>query len=131
MSSCRIAAFREDDTHIASSPEIVGKTRKKLIRRLDRDYSQRLRLAVQLAFLAVNLWIGFRFYLWVRWAETAGQGRALARPAGVEGWLPIEGLMQLKYFIVTRHVPEIHPAGFFLFTAFVLISLLLRKAFCS
>lgn len=105
--------------------------RKKLVRRTARDYSQRLRLAFQLAFLALNGWMGLRFYYWVRWAETAGATREIARPAGVEGWLPIAGLMQLKYVVLTREVPRIHPAGFFLFTAFLLMSFLLRKSFCS
>ena len=105
--------------------------RKGLVRRTGRDYSQRLRLAFQLAFLALNGWIGLRFYHWVRWAETAGATREFARPAGVEGWLPIAGLMQFKYVLLTRQVPRIHPAGFFLFTAFLLMSFLLRKSFCS
>ena len=101
----------------APRPGPVATTpRKKLVRRTARDYSQRLRLAFQLAFLALNGWMGLRFYYWVRWAETAGATREIARPAGVEGWLPIAGLMQLKYVVLTREVPRIHPAGFFLFT---------------
>ncbi len=72
-----------------------------------------------------------RFYQWVRWAETAGQTPAVERPAGVEGWLPIAGLMQLKYVIASHQWPAIHPAGLFLFTAFLLMSILLRKAFCG
>ncbi len=72
-----------------------------------------------------------RFYLWVRWAETGGRTLEVSRPAGVEGWLPIEGLMQLKYFLVTGKVLHVHAAGFFLFTSFLLISFVFRKAFCS
>ncbi len=79
--------------------------RKKLIRRDDRDYSQRLHFAVQIFFAALNAWIGVQFYLWVRWAESGGRKFEVARPAGIEGWLPIEGLMQLKYFLVTGNVP--------------------------
>lgn len=105
--------------------------KKKLVRRTDRDYSQRLRLGFQLVFLALNVWIGVQFFQWVRWAETAGQTQAVERPAGVEGWLPIAGLMQLKYVMVSHQWPVIHPAGLFLFTAFLLMSFLLRKAFCS
>ncbi len=105
--------------------------RKKLARRDDREYSQPLRLSVQVAFLALNIWIGTQFYYWVRWAESAGRGRMTERPAGVEGWLPIEGLMQVKYVLVTGWLPRLHPAGFFLFVAFVVISLLFRKSFCG
>src|SRR5581483_7321624 len=75
-------------------PVLPGKSsagpRKKLVRREDHDYSQQLRLGFQLAFLALNVWIGVQFYLWVRWAESAGQTVSVARPSGVEGWLPIE-----------------------------------------
>jgi polyferredoxin len=60
-----------------------------------------------------------------------GATLAVSRPAGVEGWLPIAGLMQLKYVVLTHHIPALHAAGFFLFAAFLLISALLRKAFCG
>jgi len=105
--------------------------RKKLIRRTDRDYSQALRRVFQALFLFLNVHIGVQFYLWVRWAETDGLLKEVSRPAGVEGWLPIEGLMQLRYFVLTGHVPRIHPAGFFLFVAFLVTSFVFRKAFCS
>ena len=72
-----------------------------------------------------------QFYLWVRWAESGGRAFEVSRPAGVEGWLPIEGLMQLKYFLITGKVPHVHAAGFFLFTSFLVISFVFRKAFCS
>lgn len=105
--------------------------RKKLVRRETKDVSQQLRLATQAVFLALNVWIGLQFYLWVRWAESGGQRVAVSRPAGVEGWLPIEGMMQFKYVLATGELPRLHPAAFFLFTAFALISLLFRKAFCG
>jgi len=105
--------------------------RKKLIRRDDRDHSQPLRVTVQILFAILNVWIGVQFYLWVRWAESGGRAFEVSRPAGVEGWLPIEGLMQLKYFLLTGKVPHVHAAGFFLFTSFLVISFVFRKAFCS
>ena len=107
------------------------KPRKRLARREAEDSSQKLRLATQAAFLALNAWIGLQFYLWVRWAETGGQTMPVSRPAGVEGWLPIEGLMQFKYVAASGHLPQLHPAAFFLFLAFAAISLSFRKAFCS
>ena len=105
--------------------------KKKLIRRTDIDRSQQIRLGVQLAFVALNLFIGVQFFHWVRHFETAGATPFVNRPAGVEGWLPIAALMNLKYFIVTRHVPTLHPAGMFLLIAFLGITVLFRKAFCS
>jgi len=108
-----------------------SKTRKKLVRRNDSDSSQQIRLAIQIFFLILNLWIGLQFYLFVRWAETGGKTSAVSRPAGVEGWLPIEGMMQFKYTILTGQLPALHPAAFFLFAVFALSSLLFRKSFCS
>ncbi len=114
------------DTKKTSKP-----VHKKLIRRGNREYSQPLRFAVQLFFVALNLWIGVQFYLWVRWAESGGRALEVSRPAGVEGWFPIEGLMQSKYFLFTGQVPRVHAAGFFLFVSFLIISFVFRKSFCS
>ncbi|HLJ77997.1 MAG TPA: 4Fe-4S binding protein, partial [Acidobacteriaceae bacterium] len=107
------------------------KTKKPLLRRLSPDRSQRIRHLVQIVFVALNGWLGLQFYVWVRYYEHGGQGLYLPRPAGVEGWLPIAGLMNTKYFLTTGHVPLIHPAAMFLFMAFAVMSLLLKKAFCS
>jgi polyferredoxin len=114
------------DTKKTSKP-----AHKKFIRRGNREYSQPLRFAVQLFFVVLNLWIGVQFYLWVRWAESGGRALEVSRPAGVEGWLPIEGLMQSKYFLFTGQVPRVHAAGFFLFVSFLIISFVFRKSFCS
>jgi len=107
------------------------KARKKLIRRTDHDYSQPLRRGFQIAFLLMNVWIGGTFYFWVRQFEPGGQPNSLSRPAGVEGWLPIAGMMNLKYLVLTRQVPALHPAALFLLVTFASIAFLFRKAFCS
>jgi len=109
----------------------IRKERMKLVRRWEPDRSQRIRKVVQWLFVALNACLGVQFYLWVRYFERGGAGLYIFRPAGVEGWLPIAGLMNFKYFLITGHVPLIHPAAMFLFMAFLLISLLLKKAFCS
>ena len=109
----------------------MAKPKKKLVRRTDRDYSQTARRIFQAAFLALNLWLGVLFYFWVRQFETGGAATSLHRPAGVEGWLPIAGLMNLRYFLVTHQVPTVHPAAMFLLMAFLATSFLFRKAFCS
>src|ERR1035438_10137798 len=112
---------------VASPP----KTRKKLRKRRTPDRSQRLRRAFQLAFLTLNLWSGTQFVLFVHYYESGGHGMRVARPAGVEGWLPIASLMNLKVLLATGHVPRVHPAGMFLLIAFLAISWLLRKSFCA
>lgn len=108
-----------------------ARPRKKLVRRTDRDYSQALRRGFQFAFLAWNVYLGAVFYSWVRHFETGAQSSPVARPAGVEGYLPIAGLMNLKYWLLTGQVPAVHPAAMFLLLAFLAIAFLLRKAFCS
>ncbi len=112
-------------------PKPSAKPKKKLIRRTDRDRSQITRRSFQAAFLLLNLWIGATFYFWVRQFEPGGAPTSLERPAGVEGWLPIAGLMNLRYFILTHRVPALHPAGMFLLISFLAMSFLFRKAFCS
>jgi hypothetical protein len=83
--------------HVAINRSLA-KTKTKLIRPADRDYSQGLRWGYQFAFLLMNVWLGGQFYLWVRQYETAGQTAYVARPAGVEGWLPIAGMMEPEIF---------------------------------
>jgi polyferredoxin len=109
----------------------AAKAKTKLIRRTDRDYSQIARRSFQGGFLLLNVWIGGVFYIWVRQFEPGGAPTSWQRPAGVEGWLPIAALMNLKYFVLTQHVPALHPAGMFLLISFLAMSFLLRKAFCS
>lgn len=103
----------------------------KLIRRNFPDRSQWFRHGVQGAFVLLNLWLGIQFCLWTRYYETAGRTVYVNRPAGVDGWLPIAGMMNTKYLLVTHKVPQIHPAAMFLFLVFLLSSLLLKKAFCA
>jgi polyferredoxin len=103
---------------------------KPFIRR-SPDRTPFVRRTVQAAFILLNLWIGARFYFFVRYYETGGQTVFVSRPPGVEGWLPIAGLMNLKYLLLTGNVPDVHPAAMFLLVAFVLISFVARKAFCS
>jgi polyferredoxin len=108
-----------------------AKAKKRLVRRISPDLSQQTRRAVQFAFLALNAFLGVQFLLWVRYFESHGATTYVDRPAGVDGWLPIAGLINLRYFLATRHIPEIHPAALVLFGVFLAASMLLKKAFCS
>lgn len=113
---------------VIAGPE---KRRKKLVRRSAPDLSQRIRLIVQWTFVALNLWIGAQFVLWVRYFDRGGQGWHVGRPAGVDGWLPIAGLMNFKYFLLTGHAPAMHPAAMFLILGFLGMSLAMKKSFCG
>ncbi|MGA2195634.1 MAG: 4Fe-4S binding protein [Bryobacteraceae bacterium] len=105
--------------------------RKKLGKRSPPDRSQALRRAFQLAFLLLNIWIGVQFYLFVRYYETGGRTLRAGRPAGVEGWLPIAAMMNLKVLLAAGRLPNLHPAGMFLLIAFLAMSWLFRKSFCG
>ncbi|HYG98494.1 MAG TPA: 4Fe-4S binding protein [Terriglobales bacterium] len=129
-------------TNVLSEPEraevpavnagaVRVKPKNKLVRRTDVDYSQKLRRGVQIAFLLLNVWIGVQFYIFVRYFESGGRTMSVSRPPGVEGWLPIAALMNLKATLLTGQLPALHASGMFLLIAFLAISLLLRKAFCS
>jgi len=126
LRAARYSALPASSRPVACRP---APTRSYVRRRPDR--SQIVRLGFQAVFLLLNLWIGARFYLWVRFYESGGATAAVTRPPGVEGWLPIAALMNLKYVLVTGDLPPVHAAGLFLLVAFLAISLLLRKAFCS
>ena len=45
------------------------------------------------------------FYLFVRYYETGGRTLWASRPPGVEGWLPIASLMNLKVLLLTGADP--------------------------
>ncbi len=55
----------------------------------------------------------------------------MARPAGVEGFLPISALLGLKYFLLTGSYDPAHPAGLTLLLFAILTGLLLRRSFCA
>ncbi len=107
------------------------KAKKKLVRRVAIDHSALYRRSFQGAFLLLNLWIGTRFYFWVRQYELGDASAQVRHPAGVEGWLPIAGLMNLKYWLLSGELPKVHPAAMFLLLTFLSMAFLFRKAFCS
>jgi len=118
-------------TLAAAEAPARSKRSKKLARRRIAEGARRIRRTVQVAFLLLNVWIGIEFYLFVRYYELGGWGWKVSRPPGVEGWLPIASLMNLKALLVTGELPSHHAAGLFLLIAFLTISLAFRKSFCS
>ena len=105
--------------------------RKRLAKKARPEPSQHMRHGLQFAFLLLNLWLGIQFWLFVRYYETAGQSPFAARPAGIEGWLPIASLMNLKATLATGHLPATHPAGTLLLLVFLTASWIFRKSFCG
>jgi len=95
------------------------------------DTIQKIRLIVQSAFALLCTWIGVEFYLFIKYLETNGQSAFINRPPGVEGFLPISSLMSLYQFFLTGTIHPYHPAGLFILSAIILLSLVFGKAFCS
>lgn len=86
---------------------------------------------VQIAFAALNIVLGIQFWFFVRALEVGGTGPLPPRPAGVEGWLPISGLMGVIDWFARGELNVIHPASAILALCFIAIAFLARKAFCS
>jgi len=95
-----------------------------------RNALRPVRYAVQFGFLVLTAFIGYRFYQFVQHFEAAGRP-FVERPASVDAFLPIGGLMALKYFILTGIVEPVHPSGFIMFVAILGVSLFMKKGFCG
>lgn len=90
-----------------------------------------MRYSVQAAFFLLTLFIGHQFYQFVRHFETAGSNPFVQRPSSVDAFLPIGGLMDIKYFLLTGTVEPAHPSGFIMFVAILGVSLVMKKGFCG
>lgn len=96
----------------------------------ERTYIRKIRYGVQLAFLLLTLFVGYRFYQFVLHFRSPGIP-FVERPPSVDAFLPISGLMSLKYFLFTGIVEPIHPAALVMFVAALAVSLLAKKGFCG
>jgi polyferredoxin len=88
------------------------------------------RYLVQAGFFLFQLWIGFRFIRWVA-ALQQGEIPVSSRPAAVDGFLPISGLMGLRHWWQTGELYPVHPAAALILLAALLTALLLKRGFCS
>ena len=105
--------------------------RKNKITKNKQKPVQKYRFVVQILFTLLCTWIGIEFFFFVQYLETNGASAFINRPPGVDGFLPISSFMSFYLFLVTREIHAAHPAGFFIFFAIVLVSLVFGKAFCS
>jgi hypothetical protein len=90
----------------------------------------RLRNGVQLLVFLITVGIGIQFYVHVHQAFH-GVPITVTRPSGVEGFLPVGGLLAWKGFLVTGIWDPDHPAAMVILGFASIISLLLRKSFCG
>ncbi|MFQ5686807.1 MAG: 4Fe-4S binding protein [Candidatus Scalindua sp.] len=93
--------------------------------------SLRFRWISQISFFILTIYVGWMFYLFVRYCETGGVTVYVTRPPGVEAFLPIGDFMGLKYFLGTGNIDPLHPAGFIIFASILVTSILFQRGFCS
>lgn len=94
------------------------------------DKTWRVRILVQSGFALTCVLLGLQFGRFVS-AARAGQLPLPHRPPGVEGFLPISGLMGFLDWIHQGTLNTIHPAATMIFLLAVALSILFRKSFCS
>jgi len=107
---------------------VAGK--KKLVKNTKKPI-QKYRFIIQVLFALLCIWIGIEFFFFINYLESGGAAAYTGRPPGVDGFLPISSFMSFYLFLATGQIHSAHPAGFFIFFAIILISLVFGKAFCS
>ncbi len=90
----------------------------------------RARRISQVVFLVVVAVVGAQFTAWAL-ARVAGRPPAVARPAGVEGFLPISALMSLRLWLAGEGIHPVHPAALAILVGVLAMSALVAKSFCS
>ncbi len=88
------------------------------------------RKIVQYLFLAVVVFIGIKFIFFVNQLES-GILPTIKRPPGIEAFLPISGLISLKYWLVTGIFNTIHPSSLIILMTAMATGLFLKRGFCS
>jgi polyferredoxin len=94
-------------------------------------YVQPLRIFTQFGFLTFMLWLGIRFNFFVSAVRNGTDTSVALRPDGIEGFLPISGLLGTVSWIKGGGINQIHPAAVVIFVTVLLLALLLRRSFCS
>lgn len=89
------------------------------------------RRLVQILFTLTSIYIGLKFLEYFNFLQTAGAAGSPFRPAGVEGFMPVSALVGLRAWLGTGTFDPVHPAGLTVLLIALLMSLLLRKSFCS
>jgi ferredoxin len=92
--------------------------------------SFRLRVLVQSGFALTCLVLGVEFWRFVAAARAGAEALPL-RPPGVEGFLPIGGLLGAVDWLYQGTLNAVHPAATVLLLTFLALALVARKSFCS
>lgn len=90
-----------------------------------------LRPAVQIGFVLASILIGLEFRRFVLSLADPSAGPVSHRPPAAEAYLPISSLMSLTYWAKSGAANRVHPAGLVLFSLVLVMSLAMRRGFCS
>ncbi len=94
--------------------------------------SRKFRFWAQVFSSAMLLWIGYEFYRFINYIETPSAiGPVPVRPPGVEGFLPISGLISLRDWFISGSINTIHPASLIILLVIIAGAFLFKKSFCS
>jgi len=91
--------------------------------------TRKFRFWAQVFSSAVILWIGVQFVFFVSYLE--GKGPEVGRPPGVEGFLPISGLLAVRDWFQSGQLNPIHPASAIILLVIVAVAFFFKKGFCS
>lgn len=83
----------------------------------------------QSVFLLFSIVIGFQFVSFIN-ALVSG-GPLPGRPGGIEAFLPISGLFGLVAWLKGGGINPVHPAAVIILATVIVMSLLMRRGFCS
>lgn len=108
------------------------------MKKIDRSYVRYLRYTVQWGIVFFLVYAGYIFYVFVEHFSgntfspgSPGSITPVTRPPSIDGFLPIGSFMALKLWISTGIFDRIHPSGLVIFTAALVMALLLKKGFCG
>ncbi len=94
-------------------------------------YMQPLRILTQFTFLGFMVWLLLCFYNFVHSVNSPIARSIIERPDGIDGFLPISGLLGSVSWLRGDGINTIHPAAVIVFITVIVVSLLLRRSFCS
>lgn len=113
-----------DNENILFAPD-AGRSRVK-----GQHYAW-LRPATQTGFVVFSILLGLQFRSFVLSLAGPAGSPPEPRPATVEAYLPISSLMSLFYLARTSIANHVHPAGLLIFTLTLVLTLIVRRGFCS
>ncbi|HEY5974827.1 MAG TPA: 4Fe-4S binding protein [Geobacteraceae bacterium] len=98
---------------------------------MGKRFMQPLRLVVQWGFLAFMLYLGLLFARFVGQFASHGAMPPIARPDGIDGFLPIAALVGLRDWLLRGSLNPAHPAAVVVFLTVLTVAILLKRSFCS